>query len=69
MTKIPEKNRQFCDFRSLGKAQIKNIIDLQLVALQKRLGERKITININDDVKGLLTDKGYGPACGPKPFI
>ncbi len=55
-------------FRNLGKDQIKNIVDIQLVDLQKRLGESRISLDMVDEAKELLAEKGYDPVYGARPL-
>jgi ATP-dependent Clp protease ATP-binding subunit ClpB len=55
-------------FRNLGKDQIKNIVDIQLVDLEKRLSERRISLNMVDEAKELLSEKGYDPVYGARPL-
>ncbi len=49
-------------FKPLGKDQIEHIIDLQMQHLVKRLGERKITLQLTAAAKALLFREGYDPA-------
>ncbi len=55
-------------FRNLGKDQIKNIVDIQLTDLKKRLGERRISLDMKEDAKALLAEKGYDPVYGARPL-
>jgi ATP-dependent Clp protease ATP-binding subunit ClpB len=55
-------------FSPLGKAQIERIIDLQLADVKKRLGERKIEIELTPAAKSLLLREGYDPAYGARPM-
>jgi ATP-dependent Clp protease ATP-binding subunit ClpB len=55
-------------FRNLGKDQIKSIVDIQLVELEKRLSERRIFLDMVDEAKELLAEKGYDPVYGARPL-
>jgi ATP-dependent Clp protease ATP-binding subunit ClpB len=55
-------------FKPLGKDQIEHIIDLQMQHLVKRLGERKITLQLSAAAKALLFREGYDPAFGARPM-
>ena len=55
-------------FRNLNLEQIQEIVDVQMQSLQKRLAERNISIVLNDKVKEVLAQKGYGPAFGARPL-
>jgi len=55
-------------FRPLGEAEIAQIVDLQLVRLERLLGERKLTLDVTPDAKALLVREGYDPAFGARPL-
>jgi ATP-dependent Clp protease ATP-binding subunit ClpB len=55
-------------FRPLGMEQIKEIVDIQLEHLRKRLEERKISIELTDNAKEALAEKGYDPVYGARPL-
>jgi ATP-dependent Clp protease ATP-binding subunit ClpA len=55
-------------FHALSKENLRQIIDLQLKEVLKRLAERKITVHFTDAAKDLLADKGYDPAYGARPL-
>ncbi len=55
-------------FRRLGRAQMAGIVDIQLGYLRKLLGDRRITLTLNDEAKKWLADKGYDPAYGARPL-
>jgi ATP-dependent Clp protease ATP-binding subunit ClpB len=54
-------------FNSLGKNEIKKVVEIQLRYLQERLGERRITISASDAVKELIASKGFDPVFGARP--
>ncbi|MGH7834896.1 MAG: ATP-dependent chaperone ClpB [Candidatus Binatia bacterium] len=55
-------------FNSLGREQIKAIVDIQLRRLAKILAERKIGIDVTERAKAVLAEKGYDPAYGARPL-
>ena len=55
-------------FHALGKSHVREIIDIQLAALMKRLEDRKITIELSDSAKDKLIEEGYDPVYGGRPL-
>ncbi|MEQ9618785.1 MAG: ATP-dependent chaperone ClpB [Deltaproteobacteria bacterium] len=55
-------------FRTLGLAQIKEIVDIQIEHLRKRLLERKIELDLTDEAKEAVAEKGYDPVYGARPL-
>jgi ATP-dependent Clp protease ATP-binding subunit ClpB len=55
-------------FRALGLAQIKEIVDIQIEHLRKRLAEKKIDLDLTDEAKQLIAEKGYDPVYGARPL-
>jgi ATP-dependent Clp protease ATP-binding subunit ClpB len=55
-------------FNSLGKDEIKKIVEIQLRYLEDRLAEKKITISANESVKELIASKGFDPVFGARPI-
>ncbi len=55
-------------FNPLGKAELNQIVDLQLAHLQRLLAERKIEIELTDRARELLFREGYDPAYGARPL-
>ena len=67
----PEFLNRFDDimvFRSLGKAELTQILDLELAKLNKRLAQRDIHFELDDSARDLLPDKGYDPSFGARPM-
>jgi ATP-dependent Clp protease ATP-binding subunit ClpB len=44
------------------------IVDIQLKRLVALLAERKITIELDDDARSWLANKGYDPVYGARPL-
>jgi ATP-dependent Clp protease ATP-binding subunit ClpC len=55
-------------FHELGEEQIRSIVDLLIQDLQKRLSERKVTIELTDPAKGWLAKTGFDPVFGARPL-
>ncbi|HVY55113.1 MAG TPA: AAA family ATPase, partial [Thermodesulfobacteriota bacterium] len=55
-------------FRALGMEQIKKIVDIQIEHLRKRLAEKKIDLDLTDEAKNLIAEKGYDPVYGARPL-
>jgi ATP-dependent Clp protease ATP-binding subunit ClpB len=55
-------------FHQLTREQIVEIIEVQLERLRHLLGERHITITLDDSAKRLLAREGYDPLYGARPL-
>jgi ATP-dependent Clp protease ATP-binding subunit ClpB len=55
-------------FRPLGRDQIKQIVEIQLRDLRRRLDERKITLELSDAARELLAREGFDPVYGARPL-
>jgi ATP-dependent Clp protease ATP-binding subunit ClpB len=55
-------------FNSLGREQIKSIVEIQLKRLRQNLAARKMALEITERAKALIADKGYDPAYGARPL-
>jgi len=55
-------------FKRLDRKLMKGIVDIQLGYLHKLLKDRHIKLEINDDAKQWLAEKGYDPAYGARPL-
>jgi ATP-dependent Clp protease ATP-binding subunit ClpB len=55
-------------FRSLGREEIHRIVDIQMRDLQRRLAERKITIELTEEARQTLAERGYDPVFGARPL-
>ncbi len=55
-------------YHSLPLEQIKMIVDIQVRALQARLAERRILLEISDKAREYIAREGYDPAYGARPF-
>jgi len=55
-------------FQGLTKEQIKQIVDLMMKDVKKRLAERKITVELTEEAKAQLAKEGFDPAFGARPL-
>ena len=55
-------------FKSLGESEIKKIVKIQIGRLQKRLHDRRITLNLDDKAEMYLSKAGYDPDFGARPL-
>ena len=55
-------------FSPLGKDQIEQVIEMQLRAVVKLLGEKQVTLRLTPAAKTLLFQEGYDPAYGARPM-
>jgi len=55
-------------FHGLVEKQLETIVELETMALAKRLAERKITLELTPNAKALIAKEGYDPAYGARPI-
>ena len=55
-------------FRRLGREEIGKIVEIQLESLSRRLAERSITIELDEEAKALIGDEGFDPLFGARPL-
>ena len=55
-------------FRPLAKESMKSIVELELEKVSDRLKEKKLKIEISDEVKEFLIEKGYDKKLGARPL-
>lgn len=55
-------------FHPLTQKEIRQIVDLQLVRLQKRLEDNGFTLEVTDGAKKQLAEEGYDPVYGARPL-
>jgi ATP-dependent Clp protease ATP-binding subunit ClpB len=56
------------EFESLSRAQLGEIVTLQLRRVIERLAARNIALEVSDDARTLLGDLGYDPVYGARPL-
>jgi ATP-dependent Clp protease ATP-binding subunit ClpB len=59
---------EFILFNRLSREALRDIVDIRLKELQQRLDDRRITLDVPDEVKQWLCDKGYDPKFGARPL-
>ncbi|MFC2017105.1 ATP-dependent Clp protease ATP-binding subunit [Chloroflexota bacterium] len=55
-------------FHELTEKQLRNIVDLMVKDLQKRLAERKLGVELTEKTKTWLAKEGYDPIYGARPL-
>jgi ATP-dependent Clp protease ATP-binding subunit ClpC len=55
-------------FQPLTEEQLKKIVDLLILEVQKRLADRNIKLELDDEAKAWLLKEGYEPAYGARPL-
>jgi ATP-dependent Clp protease ATP-binding subunit ClpB len=55
-------------FHQLTRAQLRQIVDLQLGRVRKRLEDRHITLEITNDAMEFLGNEGFDPVYGARPL-
>ena len=55
-------------FNALGRDVMANIVKIQIHNLEKRLAERRITLNVSDNAIKWLADNGYDSVFGARPL-
>ncbi|MGK5090472.1 ATP-dependent Clp protease ATP-binding subunit ClpA [Deltaproteobacteria bacterium TL4] len=55
-------------FASLSESVIKMVVDKFIIALETRLQNKKVVINISEQVREWLAKKGYDPLFGARPM-
>lgn len=67
----PEFLNRFDDilvFRSLGRDELTQILELELEKVRKRLAERDIHFELDASARDLLLEKGFDPTYGARPM-
>jgi ATP-dependent Clp protease ATP-binding subunit ClpB len=55
-------------FHSLGREQIRSIVDIQLARLRQRLAERDITLRLDDEARDRIGEAGFDTVYGARPL-
>ncbi|MFT4571817.1 MAG: ATP-dependent Clp protease ATP-binding subunit ClpB [Hyphomicrobiaceae bacterium] len=55
-------------FHGLRREELRQIVDLQIVGLQKRLSDRRIGLELSDSARDHLAGVGYDPSYGARPL-
>jgi ATP-dependent Clp protease ATP-binding subunit ClpB len=55
-------------FHPLSKEHIEKIVELQLEMVKKRLKEKNIELEVSEEAKKLIAEKGFDPVLGARPL-
>jgi ATP-dependent Clp protease ATP-binding subunit ClpC len=55
-------------FHKLAKEEIKEIVDLMISRVREQVAEHDLQLDLTDDAKDLLVDKGWDPSMGARPL-
>ncbi|MBD2039821.1 ATP-dependent chaperone ClpB [Microcoleus sp. FACHB-672] len=55
-------------FHGLQKSELRQIVKLQVARLEKRLGDRKMSLKLSDAALDFLAEVGYDPVYGARPL-
>ncbi len=55
-------------FKPLTMAELKEIVELQVNDIRKRLAEREMTLELTDAAKAHAVEAGYDPVFGARPL-
>ena len=55
-------------FEPLDKTQLTKVADIQIAMLQSRLDDRRLTLELSDEAKLWLVNKGFDPIYGARPL-
>ncbi|VEG27970.1 ATP-dependent Clp protease ATP-binding subunit [Actinomyces howellii] len=55
-------------FPQLTKAEVRQIVDLMIARLDKRLVEQEMTVELTEAAKDLLAERGFDPVLGARPL-
>lgn len=59
---------EFIVFKRLSREALRDIVDIRLKELQGRLDDRRIMLEVPEEVKAWLCEKGYDPRYGARPL-
>ena len=59
---------EICLFKPLDKNDLLKILDLMIKSTNKTLAPQKISVELEDDAKKILIEKGYDPKMGARPM-
>ena len=55
-------------FHKLTKQEIIPIVDIQMKRIREQMATHEVSIELTDEAKELLVEKGYDPAMGARPL-
>jgi ATP-dependent Clp protease ATP-binding subunit ClpC len=55
-------------FHKLSREEIKEIVELLLARIRHSMAERELQLDLSEEAKDMLVDKGWDPAMGARPL-
>jgi ATP-dependent Clp protease ATP-binding subunit ClpC len=55
-------------FHKLSREEIREIVDLLMLRVRESMAQRELSLNLSEDAKDLLVDKGFDPTMGARPL-
>ncbi len=55
-------------FHALNKPQVRQVLEILLTQMQARLSEQLIALDLSDEAKDLIAERGYDPDFGARPL-
>lgn len=59
---------EFIIFRRLSRQALRDIVDIRIKELQGRLDSRRMTLEVDGEIKDWLCERGYDPRFGARPL-
>ena len=59
---------EICVFTPLSKTDLMRVVDLMIASVNKTLAPQKISVNLTDEAKQILIERGYDPQMGARPM-
>ncbi|KAA8652009.1 hypothetical protein EYZ11_002984 [Aspergillus tanneri] len=59
---------EFIIFKRLSRDALRDIVDIRIKELQSRLDDRRMVLQVDNEIKDWLCEKGYDPKYGARPL-
>ncbi|KAL4809527.1 P-loop containing nucleoside triphosphate hydrolase protein [Aspergillus unguis] len=59
---------EFITFKRLSRGALRDIVDIRIKELQARLDDRRMALEVDDEIKDWLCERGYDPKFGARPL-
>jgi ATP-dependent Clp protease ATP-binding subunit ClpB len=59
---------EFIIFKKLSPGALRDIVDIRIKELQSRLDDRRMVLQVDDEIKDWLSERGYDPRFGARPL-
>ncbi|BCS25876.1 chaperone ATPase HSP78 [Aspergillus puulaauensis] len=59
---------EFITFKRLSREALRDIVDIRIKELQSRLDDRRMTLQVDNEIKDWLCERGYDPKFGARPL-